>query len=158
MSESIYDYTDKSVPHAGYAAIVYGVINLVTGAFSVVQYFIYHRPGGGGITNQDFASQQYLQHTPLLTAIAVLFSVFIAVVSGFLAVFILRRSRFAIVAMIIFVVVLQLFAWFVARSPAGTLVSIVVVAFLLRGARRLFQDHAEAQEELLRRTTPPPLP
>ena len=57
------------------------------------------------------------------------------------------RSRFAVVAMIVVVVVLQLFAWFVARSPAGTLVSIVVVAFLLRGARRMFQDYAEQKLE-----------
>src|SRR6476646_2928919 len=98
MSASIYDYTDKSVPHAGYAAIVYGVINLVTGALAVLQSFSYHRPGGGGITDHEFASQQYLQHAPLFAAIAVFFSVVIAAVSGVLAFFIFRRSRFAIVA------------------------------------------------------------
>jgi len=50
-------------------------------------------------------------------------------------------------AMVVVVIVLQLFTWFVAHSPAGTLVSIVVVAFLLRGARRMFQDYAEQKLE-----------
>jgi len=42
---------------------------------------------------------------------------------------------------------LQLYTWLVAHSPAGTLVSIIVVAFLLRGARRMFQDYAEQKME-----------
>ncbi len=45
--------------------------------------------------------------------------------------------------MIGFVVVLQLYTWLVAHSIGGSLVSIMVVAFLVRGARRMFQDHAE---------------
>jgi len=142
---SLYDYTDKSVQHAGYAAIVYGVVSLVTGLFAVLQYFLYHTPGQGGFTNREFANQQWLQHTPLLTAISVVFSVIIAAISGILAFGIFRRSRFAVVAMIVFVIILQLFTWFVARSIAGTLVTIIVVAFLLRGARRMFQDYAEGQ-------------
>jgi hypothetical protein len=146
-SRSLYDYSDKSVQHAGYAAIAYAVINLFGGVLAWIQYFLYHRPGTGGILNRDFASQQYLQHTPLMTAVAVGFSVVIAAISGVLAFFIFRRSRFAVVAMLVVVVVLQLFTWFVARSPAGTLVSIVVVAFLLRGARRMFQDYAEQKLE-----------
>ena len=72
-----------------------------------------------------------------------MFSVVIAAVSGVLAFGILRRSRVAVVAMLIFVIVLQLYTWVVARSVAGTLVTIIVVGFLLRGARRMFQDHAE---------------
>jgi hypothetical protein len=146
-SKSVYDYSDKSVQHAGYAAIAYAVINLFSGVLAWIQYFLYHRPGTGGILNRDFASQQYLQHTPLMTAVAVVFSIVIAAISGVLAFFIFRRSRFAVVAMLVVVVVLQLFTWFAARSPAGTLVSIVVVAFLLRGARRMFQDYAEQKLE-----------
>jgi hypothetical protein len=99
--------------------------------------------GQAGSLNHDFASQQYLQHTPLITAVAVVFSVVIAGISGALAFGIFRRSRFAVVAMLVFVILLQFYTWFVARSPAGTIVSIVVVGFLLRGARRIFQDHAE---------------
>ena len=146
-SKSLYDYSDKSVQHAAYAAIAYGVVNLFTGLLEWIQYFLYHRPGTGGILNRDFAAQQYLQHTPFMTAIAVVFSVIIAAVSATLAFLIFRRSRFAVVAMLAFVIGLQLVIWFVARSPAGTLVSIVVAGFLLRGCRRIFQDYAELKME-----------
>jgi hypothetical protein len=142
---SVYDYSDKSVPQAGYAAIAYGVIALVTGLFALLQYFLYHRPGTGGFISHDFVSQQYLQHTPFVTAVALAFSIIIAAISGVLAFGIFRRSRVAIVAMVVFVVALQLYTWFVARSIAGTLVTIVVLGFLLRGARRMFQDHAERE-------------
>jgi hypothetical protein len=146
-SKSLYDYSDKSAQHAGYAAIAYAAINLFTGLLAWIQYFLYHRPGTGGLLNRDFASQQYLQHTPLITAVAVVFSVIIAGISGVLAFFIFRRSRVAVVAMLVLVILLQLYVWFIARSPAGTLVSIIVVGFLLRGARRIFQDHAEQKVE-----------
>jgi hypothetical protein len=142
-SKSLYDYSDKSVQHAGYAAIAYAAINLFSGILALVQYFIYHRPGKGSVLPDDFASQQYLQHTPLITEVAVAFSVILAAISGVLAFFIFRRNRFAVVAMLVLVVLLQLYTWFVAHSPSGTLVSIIVVAFLLRGARRMFQDYAE---------------
>jgi hypothetical protein len=147
-SASLYDYSDKSVSHAGYAAIAYAVISLFTGFLSWIQFLLYHRPAPAGLLDHEFATQQWLQHTPLLTAIAVGFSVFIAVLSGAFAFGIFRRSRAAIIAMIIFVVVLQLWTWFIARSLAGSLVSIVVVAFLLRGARRMFQDHDDREMEM----------
>jgi hypothetical protein len=144
-SKSLYDYSDRSVQHAGYAALAYAAINLFTGVLALIQYYIYHRPGTGGFLGHEFATQQYLQHTPLLTAISLFFSVVIAAISGVLAFFIFRHSRFAVVAMIGIVVLLQLFTWFVAHSPAGTLVSIIVAGFLLRGARRIFQDYSERQ-------------
>jgi hypothetical protein len=146
-SKSLYDYSDKSISHAGYAAIAYAVITLFSGLLAWIQYFLYHRPGTGGFISHDFVSQQYLQHTPSITAVAVVFSVIIAAISGVLAVFIFRRSRFAVVGMLVFVIVLQVYTWFVAHSPAGTLVSIIVVGFLLRGARRIFQDYAERKIE-----------
>ena len=142
-STSLYDYSDKSVQHAGYAAIAYAVISLFTGILAWIQYLLYHTPGGGGVINEDFAAQQYLQHTPFTTAVAVTISVLVAAISGILAFFIFRRSRFAIVAMLALVSLLQLWTWFSAGSIAGTLLTIVVVAFLLRGAKRMFQDHAE---------------
>jgi hypothetical protein len=144
-SKSLYDYSDKSVQQAGYAAIGYAAVNLFTGVLALIQHFIYHRPGTGGLISHEYVSQQYLQHTPLITAITLAFSIVIAVVSGILAFFIFRQSRFAVVAMLAVVVLLQLFTWFVAHSAAGTLVSIIVAGFLLRGARRIFQDHAERQ-------------
>ncbi|MBV9007681.1 MAG: hypothetical protein JO354_00730 [Verrucomicrobia bacterium] len=143
QSSSLYDYSDKSVQHAGYAAIVYAAISLFTGVLALIQYFIYHRPSTGGVLGHEFASQQYLQHTPFLTAISLAFSLIIAAISGVLAFFIFRQSRFAVVAMLVIVVVLQLFTWFIAHAAAGTLVSIIVAAFLLRGVRRIFQDYAE---------------
>jgi len=146
-SQSLYDYSDKSIPHAGYAAVAYAAINLFSALLALVQYFLYHRPGTGGLLYRHEANHQWLQHTPYVTAIAVAFSVIIAAVSGILAFFIFRRRRFAVIAMLILVVVLQLYTWFVAHSPAGTLVSIIVVGFLLRGARRIFQYHAEPQIE-----------
>ena len=146
-STSLYDYSDKSISHAGYAATAYAVISLFSGLLEWVQYFLYHRPGTGGFLGHEFLSQQYLQHTPLITAVAIAFSVIIAAISGALAFFIFRRNRFAVIAMLAFVVVFQLYTWFVAHSPAGTLVSIIVVGFLLRGARRIFQYHAERQIE-----------
>ena len=45
--------------------------------------------------------------------------------------------------MLVFAIVLQLYTWLIARPVAGTLVSVIVVGFLLRGTRRIFQDHAE---------------
>ena len=95
------------------------------------------------MVNREFVNQQWLQHTPLVTAITVGFSLIVAAISAALAFGIFRRSRFAVVAMIGFVVVLQLYTWLVALSIGGSLVSIIVVAFLVRGARRMFQDHAE---------------
>jgi len=144
-SESLYDYSDKSMQHAGYAALAYAAINLFSGVLALIQYFIYHRPGTGGIISHEYVSPQYLQHTPLLTALAMAFTIIIAVISGVLAFFIFRQSRFAVVAMLAVVILLQLFTWFVAHSAAGTLVSIIVTGFLLRGARRMFQDYAECQ-------------
>jgi hypothetical protein len=146
-SKSLYDYSDKSVQHAGYAAVAYGGINLLWGLLAWIQYVLYHRPGTGGALNRDFASQQYLVHTPLATAIAVAFGVIIAVVSGVLAFFIFRQSRFAVVAMLGVVILLQLYTWLVAHSLAGSLLSIIVIAFLVRGARRMFQDYAEQKKQ-----------
>ena len=146
-STSVYDYSDKSIPHAGYAAIAFALVSVFTGVLACIQYFLYHRPGTGGFQGHEFLSQQYLQHTPLITAVVVASAAIVAAISGVLAFFIFRRSRFAVVAMLVFVVILQLYGWFVAHSPAGTIVSIVVVGLLLRGARRIFQDHAERQLE-----------
>ncbi len=150
-SKSLYDYSDKSVQHAGYAAIAYAAISLFSGLLALIQYFLYHTPGKGSVLPDHFAAQQYLQHTPLLTAISVIFGIIIAVVSGVLAFFIFRRSRVGIVLMLALVILLQLYTWLIAHSIAGTLVTIIVVAFLLRGARRMFQDYAETQLDVTRK-------
>ena len=43
---------------------------------------------------------------------------------------------------------LQLYTWLILHSISGTLLSIIVTGFLLRGARRIFQDHAERQANI----------
>lgn len=53
-SASLYDYSDKSIPHAGYAAIAYAVISLFSGLLAWIQYFLYHRPGTGGFIGMSF--------------------------------------------------------------------------------------------------------
>ena len=146
-TKSLYDYTDKSVQHAGYAAIAYGVVSFVGGLLAWLQYFFYHASTKASVLPDQFAAEQYLQHTPLATTVTVVFAVIVAAIAGILAVFIFRRSRAAVVLMLAFVILLQLYTWFVAFSFAGTVLSVIVVGFLLRGARRIFQDYAESQLE-----------
>jgi hypothetical protein len=146
-STSVYDYSDKSIAHAGYAAIAFALASVFTAVLVCIQYFLYHRPGTGGFQGHKFLSEQYLQHTPLIPAIVAGSAAIVAAISGVLAFFIFRRSRFAVIAMLVFVVALQLYGCFVAHSPSGTILSIVVVGFLLRGARRILQGHAERQLE-----------
>jgi hypothetical protein len=101
-SKSLYDYSDKSVKHAGYAAVAYAAISLFSAFLAWIQYFFYHKPGAGGLLNRDFASQQYL---PTHAAD--------------------YRSRYC----------------------NQCFVTIIVVGFLLRGARRIFQDYSEQKME-----------
>jgi|ERR1017187_3991949 hypothetical protein len=121
-SSSLYDYSDKSIPQAGYAAIVYAVISTLT-------------PGLAWFRAPS---------TPWLAVVMV--ALVIGLFFGALAFGIFRKSRAAVIVMLAFVVGLQLYTWFSMRSPSGSLLSIVVTGFLLRGARRIFQDHAEREE------------
>jgi hypothetical protein len=118
-STSLYDYSDKSIPQAGYAAIAYAVISTLSTGLAWFR----------------------APTTPWLAIVIV--AVVVGVFFGALAFGIFRRSRVAVVIMVVFVVGLQLYTWFVMRSSSGTLLSIIVTGFLLRGARRIFQEHAE---------------
>jgi len=122
-SSSLYDYSDKSISHAGYAAIVYAVISTLTTGLAW-----FRAPS-----------------TPWLAVVVV--ALVIGLFFGALAFGIFRKSRVAIIVMLVFVVGLQLYTWFVMRSASGSLLSIVVTGFLLRGARRTFQDHAERKAD-----------
>jgi hypothetical protein len=115
-STSLYDYSDKSIHQAGYAAIVYTLISTLSTGLAW-----FRAPG-----------------TPWIAIVIGLFF-------GALAFGIFRKSRVAVVIMLVFVVGLQLYTWFVLRSGSGTLLSIIVTGFLLRGARRIFQYHAERE-------------
>jgi len=127
------------VPQAGYAAIATAVIYLFTRLIVWIDFNLY---AGTNTLLHNVSSE----HAPSVTAVTV-DAVIMAAVSGVLAFFIFRRSRFAVIAMLVFVIIPQLYTWFVAHSLAGTLPSIIVAAFLLRGARRILQDHAEQKEE-----------
>ena len=120
-SSSLYDYSDKSIPQAGYAAIVYAVISTLTTGLSWFR----------------------APTTPWLALVVV--ALVIGAFFGGLAFGIFRKSRVAVVLMLVLVVGLQLYTWLVLHSISGTLLSIVVTGFLLRGARRIFQDHAERE-------------
>jgi hypothetical protein len=122
-SSSLYDYSDKSIPHAGYAAIVYAVISTLTTGLAW-----FRAPS-----------------TPWLAVVVV--ALVIGLFLGALAFGIFRKSRVAVIVMLVLVVGLQLYTWFVMRSASGSLLSIVVTGFLLRGARRIFQDHAERKAD-----------
>lgn len=60
---------------------------------------------------------------------------------------IFRKSRVAVVLTLVSVVGLQLYTWFVQHLSAGTLLSVIVTGFLLRGAKRIFEDHQEADAD-----------
>ena len=123
-SSSLYDYSDKSIPQAGYAAIVYAVISTLTTGLSWFR----------------------APTTPWLALVVV--ALVIGAFFGGLAFGIFRKSRVAVVLMLVLVVGLQLYTWLVLHSISGTLLSIVVTGFLLRGARRIFQDHAEREANI----------
>ena len=123
-SSSLYDYSDKSIPQAGYAAIVYAVISTLTTGLSWFR----------------------APTTPWLALVVV--ALVIGAFFGGLAFGIFRKSRAAVVVMLVLVVGLQLYTWLILHSISGTLLSIVVTGFLLRGARRIFQDHAEREANI----------
>lgn len=75
----------------------------------------------------------------MVAAIALVFGIVIAAISGVLAFFISRRSKVAIVLMLLLVVVPQLYTWLIVHSIAGSLASVVIAAFLIRGAVRIFE-------------------
>ena len=120
-STSLYDYSDKSIPHAGYAAIVYALLATLSTGLSW------------------FSAPT----TPWLAVVLV--ALVIGLFFGGLAFGIFRRSRIAVVIMLALVVGLQLYTWFGLRSGSGTVLSVIVTGFLLRGARRIFQYHAERE-------------
>lgn len=57
-----------------------------------------------------------------------------------------KRNRAAVVLMLAYVVCSQLYVWFVLHSFAGTILSVIVTGFLLRGAVRIFELHREKRE------------
>lgn len=65
---------------------------------------------------------------------------------GGLAFGIHKESRVAVVAAICLVVGMQLVLWATSGWFSGTIVSVIVTGFLLRGAKRIFEHHAERRD------------
>jgi hypothetical protein len=115
----LYDYSDPRIKQAGYAALIYGGISLATVLLTLLK--------------------ARLDAVPASAVAWVAVGVIAAAVSGALAFGIFRRKKIAVILMIILVVTPQLYTWLVAHSVAGTLVSIVVTAFLARGAKAIWE-------------------
>jgi len=128
-SSSLYDYSDKSIQQAGYAAIVYAVISTISTGFAW-----FRAPSTSWLAT-------------------ILVALVIGLFFGGLAFGIFRKSRVAVILMLILVVGLQLSTWLLMHSFSGSILSVIVTGFLLRGARRIFQEHAEREEEAARSGT-----
>ena len=128
-SLSVYDYSDKSIQQAWIAVLAY----LGLGVFGTVMGIL-----------QD----------PALTRVLVVDAAFDCVVLGFLAFGIYRKSRIAVMLALLWVVGAQLYIWIGLRSFSGTIVSVIVTGFLVRGAKRIFEHHRELQESRAEQTTP----
>ena len=112
---------DRSIRHASIATLAYGALRALSA-------FI------GGFQQPAVALWFFMDF-----AIA-------GIVLGLLALFISRRSRIAVVLAIVYVTGTQLYVWFGIRSAAGTIVSAIVIGFLLRGARRIFEFHRHRRD------------
>ena len=120
-SRSVYDYSDKSIQHAGLAVLAYAGLRALSAIIGSVQQ----------------------------PSMAVWFGidlVIVAMVLGVLAFGIHKRSRVAVVMAILYVVGTQLYVWFGLRSPAGTIVAVIVTGFLLRGAKRIFEFRRQQRD------------
>ena len=120
-SLSVYDYSDKSVAHAWIAVLAFAGLRAL-GALS-------------GALQQP--------------AIAIWFVIdfaLIGIVLGVLAFGIYKHSRIAVVLAILYVAGMQLYVWIGTGSFSGTFVSIIVTGFLLRGAKRIFEQQRERRE------------
>ncbi len=120
-SLSVYDYSDKSIQHAWIAVLVYLGLRVFGAVIGAMQQ-------------------------PAMAVPFVIDVVLFAGVLGALAFGIYRKSRIAVVAAIVAIAGTQLYVWLGARSFSGTVVSIIVVGFLLRGANRIFQEHGERND------------
>ena len=121
-SLSVYDYSDKSIQHAWIATLAYAGLRSLSAII-------------GG-----------LQQPAMAPWFVIDFAV-VAIVLGLLAFGIYRKSRIAVVLAIVYIVATQFYVWFAIGSPSGTIVSVIVTGFLLRGATRIFQFHREQRDE-----------
>lgn len=129
-SLSVYDYSDKSIQHAWIAVLAYLGLRLFGTVMGVLQQ-------------------------PAATVPFVVDAVVNSVILGLLAFGIYRKSRVAVTLAIIGIVGAQLYIWIGLRSFSGTIVTVIVTGFLLRGAKRIFEHHRELQESRAEQITAP---
>ena len=120
-SLSVYDYSDKSIQHAWIAVLAYLGLRVFGAVIGAMQQ-------------------------PAMVVVFVIDAAFYALVLGAIAFGIHTKSRVAVVLGIVVIAGTQLYVWLAARSFSGTIVSIIVVGFLLRGATRIHQHHRELKE------------
>ena len=120
-SLSVYDYSDKSIQHAWIAVLAYAGLRSL-GAII------------GG-----------LQEPAMAVWFVVDFAI-VGIVLAMLAFGIHKRSRIAAMLAIVLIAGTQLYIWVVLRSFSGTIVAVIVTGFLLRGTRRIFQEHGDRSE------------
>ena len=113
--------SDTRIRHAAVAALAYGALRALSA-------FI------GGMQQPSVALWFFIDF-----AVA-------GIVLGLLAYFISRRSRIAVVLAIAYVAGTQLYVWFGVGSAAGTIVSAIVIGFLLRGAGRILDFHRRRRD------------
>jgi len=128
VSLSVYDYSDKSIQHAWIAVLAY----LGLGVFGTVMELL-----------------RQADSTGLLLADVI----FDFVVLGLLAFGIYRKSRIAVTLALLWIVGTQIYVWLALRSFSGTVVSIIVTGFLLRGSKRIFEHHRELKESRAEQAT-----
>ena len=120
-SRSLYDYSDKSIQHAWIAVLAYAGLRALGAIIGGLQ-----QPAMAVWFVVDFA--------------------LVGIVLALLAFGIHKRSRIAAVLAIVLIAGTQLYIWVVLRSFSGTVVAVIVTGFLLRGTRRIFQEHVERSE------------
>ena len=117
-SLSVYDYSDKSIQHAGIAVLAYAGLRALSAIVGTLQQ-------------------------PAMAVWFVIDLAVVAIVLSILAFGIFKKSRIAVVLAILYVVGTQLYVWFGLGSASGTIVAVIVTGFLLRGAKRIFEFHRE---------------
>jgi hypothetical protein len=128
-SLSVYDYSDKSIQHAWIALLAYLGLRIFGAVMGMLQQ-------------------------PASTLPLVIDAIFDGVVLGILAFGIYRKSRIAVTLAVLWVVGVQIYIWIGLGSFSGTIVSVIVTGFLIRGAKRIFEHHREQQESRAEEATP----
>ena len=100
-----------------------------------------------------FGTVMGILQQPASTVPLVVDGIFDCVVLGFLAFGIYRKNRIAVTLALLWVVGTQLYIWIGLRSFSGTIVSVIVTGFLVRGAKRIFEHHRELQGARAEQTT-----